>query len=477
MKKLMLYIAPLLLLAACAKDLKDYNVDQKNPTETTQGPLFSNALKELTDNVTSPNVNTNVFRFWVQQWTATTYQDEPRYDFVTRNIPQNFWNPFYREALIDLQESKRLAEEDLSIPEEIRNNQIAATEIAAVYVWSTLVNCWGDIPYSEALDINNFNQPKYDDAAAIYADLFNRLALAIDLIDGDQEGFGSADLLYAGDMSRWLKFAHSLKLRLAITIADVDTENAKQSISESADFAFSSNADNAQFQYQTASPNNNPISENLNPIFTSRLDYVAGAPFVTMLNELNDPRRPQFFNSVNGQFIGGTIGSNNEFANTSSISDKVIAPSFPALLLDYAEVEFILAEAAERWGILGTAADHYHKAIEASISYWGGSSDEVQSYINQPAVNYASATGDWKQKIATQKWIALYNRGLDAWTEWRRLDFPKLNSAIGAVKPGIIPSRLAYPQSEYTLNSINLNAAIQKLGADAVDKKLFWDLQ
>lgn len=477
MKKLLLYITPLLILSSCAKSLDDYNIDQKNPIEVPQGPLFSNALKQLTDNITTPSVNINVFRFWMQQWTATTYQDEPRYNFVTRNIPQSFWNPFYREALTDLKESKRIAEADVELTEDQKSNQIASTEIASVYIWSTLVNTWGDIPYSQALDIQGFNQPKYDDAAAIYEDLFKRLNAAIAQIKPNETGFGKADLIYNGDMNSWLKFAHSLKLRMAITLADVNATQAKDIISSSAPLAFTSNADNATFAYQQAMPNNNPISGALNSLFTARQDYVAGAPFVDLLNTLNDPRRPEYFTTVDNQYKGGVIGSNNEFASNSTISEKVIAADFEAILLDYSEVEFILAEASERWGILGSASSHYDKAVEASISYWLGSSDAVASYLKQPAVAYNSAEGDWKQKIGTQKWIALYNRGVESWTEWRRLDYPKLKPANGALTPGSIPNRLTYPTSEYTLNEENVKSAISKLGADNVTNKIFWDVK
>lgn len=474
MKKLIIYIVPVILLASCAKSLDDYNIDQKNPGTVPQGPLFSNALKELTDNVTSPSVNINVFRFWMQQWTATTYQDEPRYNFVTRNIQQNFWNPFYREVLHDLLESKRLAQEDLEIEEDVRNNQVAATEIASIYAWAALVNTYGDVPYNEA--IADVNQPAYDDAAAIYADLLVRLNAAIEQIDPAAEGFGSADLLYGGDMAAWLKFAHSLKLRLAITLADIDATTAQEAISVSAASAFTSNADNAAFAYQDATPNNNPVSAALNPLFTTRQDYVAGRPFVNILNNLQDPRRPQFFTSVNGNYVGGVIGSNNVYADNSAPSAKVIAPDFEALLMDYSEVEFILAEASARWGILGSPAEHYDNAITASIVYWGGTEAQANTYLTQSTVAYNTAAGDWRQKIGTQKWIALYNRGFDAWVEWKRLDYPELQPASGAVSPGIIPNRLTYPPSEYTLNENNVNEAVSKLGADNVSNKVFWDV-
>jgi len=474
MKKILLYIAPLVLLASCAKNLDDYNIDQKNPVEVSQDPLFSNALKELTDDITSPSVNINVFRYWMQQWTATTYQDEPRYNFVTRNIPQNFWEPLYQEVLHDLKQAKTYTTEDAEIEEDQKNNQLAAIEIVSVYTWATLVNTWGDIPYTEALA--DISQPKYDDAATIYDDLLTRLDAAIAMIDPAGPGFENADLLYGGNMAAWLKFAHSLKMRLAITLVDVDAARAQEIITSSAASAFTSNADNAAFAYVSASPNNNPVSNNLNSQFTSRQDYVAGGPFVTLLNNLNDPRRPQFFTTVGGAYVGGGIGTSNQASTTSRPSEKVIAPDFEALLLDYSEVEFILAEASARWNILGSAADHYNKAIEASILYWGGDDRDVSSYLAQPAVAYSTAAGDWKEKIGTQKWLALYNRGFDAWNEWKRLDYPELTPAFRAVAPGIIPNRLTYPVSERTLNGTNVEAAASKLGADDVTHKIFWDV-
>src|SRR5690606_25301607 len=168
------------------------------------------------------------------------------------------------------------------------------------------------------------------------------------------------------------------------------------------------------------------------------------------------------------------IGLNNEFANTSSPSAKVIAPDFEALLMDYSEVEFILAEAAERWG-MGSAAEHYNKAIEASITYWGGTSAQVAAYLAQPSVAYATAGSSWKEKIGNQKWIALYNRGFDAWVEWKRLDYPQLAVASGGVRPNI-PHRLTDPPSEYTLNETNVNSAVSKLGDDDVSHNVFWDV-
>ena len=470
MKKLLIYILPVMLLASCAKNLDEYNIDQKNPSTVSANAMFGNALKQLADNQASPSVNINVLRFWMQQWTTTTYQDEPRYNITTRNIPLNYWTPFYREVLMDLKESRRLTEADPDLSAAVKNNRIAVTEVASVYTWSVLVNTWGDVPYTEAL--GTVNQPKYDKAADIYADLFKRLDAAIALMTPGSN-FGSTDLLYHNNTAGWIKFAHSLKLKLAITLADVDEATARAAITASAPNAFTSNNDNAAFQYLGSTPNNNPISNAINPTYTSRQDYVAGETLVNKMNALDDPRRPFYFTAVNGTFIGGKIGVNNTYANFSHVADAIIEPTFEALFMDYSEVEFILAEAAARWGIAGTPAVHYSNAITASITYWGGTSAQAIAYLAKPAVLYATAAGDYKQKIGEQKYIALYNRGYDAWTEWRRLDYPVLTPATSALS--VIPLRLTYPTSERTLNKENVESAAAAIGGDVVGTKLFWD--
>lgn len=468
MKKLLILILPVVLLASCAKDLGEYNIDQKNPSTVPAGSLFGNALKQMADNQASPSVNSNVLRFYTQQWTSTTYQDEPTYNITTRDIPTNYWNPIYREVLQDLQEAKRITTADETLAANVKNNRIAVTEIFSVFAWSVLVNTYGDVPYTEA--IGEANKPKYDKAQDIYADLFKRLDAAIAMATPGAN-FGTTDLVYHDNTAAWIKFAHSLKMKLAITIADADEATAQAAITSSAPSAFTSAADNAAFAYQSALPNINPVASNVNLTFTSRQDYVAGKTIIDIMNSLNDPRRAVYFTAVDGVYKGGVIGLNNNFANYSHVGDAILEPNREHLFMDYAELEFILAEASARWGILGSAADHYNKAITASFDYYDV--DGAAAYLAQPSVAYATAAGNYKQKIGTQKYLALYNRPQDLWTEWRRLDYPALTPAINAVS--VIPLRLTYPRAERNLNKENVDAAAVSIGGDEVGTKLFWD--
>ena len=460
-------------LASCTKDISRFNEEQKLAANVPASTLFSQGVRQLSDVLAIPNVNYNVLRLTVQHWATTTYQDEPNYDFTTRNIPQTFWIELYRDVLSNLQESKRLVPSDNTITEGVQNNQVAIADIMQVYAFSVLVNTFGDVPYSEALDPNTLF-PKYDDAQTIYNDLLRRLDEDIAALNTASAGFSaSADIVYGGDVAKWIKFANSLKMKLAMTIADVDAAKAKAAVEEASPKAFTSAADNAIVQYYAATPNNNPIWGDL--INSKRQDFVAAEALVNTLKTANDPRLPIYFKpNDNGVYVGGVVGENNTYSNFAKPGTKLEDPALPNLLLSYDEIEFYRAEAIERgFNVSGTAAEHYNNAIRASILYWGGTDAQASAYLAQPALAYATAAGNYKQKIGTQKWIALYNRPVDAWTEVRRLDYPVLAPPSQA-KSGY-PNRLPYPTNEQTLNNANYTAAAAKIGTDKVETKIFWD--
>src|SRR5690349_9887028 len=139
-KNLFIYTFFLLLLTACTKDISRFNEQTKSPSNVPPSTLFSNAVRTLTDGLASSNVNTNVFRLVVQHWATTTYQDEPNYDFTTRNIPQAWWARMYRDVLVDLKEAQRLIPLDATILDEgTKKNQIAISDVMQVFTYSVLV--------------------------------------------------------------------------------------------------------------------------------------------------------------------------------------------------------------------------------------------------------------------------------------------------------------------------------------------------
>jgi hypothetical protein len=266
---------------------------------------------------------------------------------------------------------------------------------------------------------------------------------------------------------------------MAITMADVDlTYATTEALAAQADGLILTSADGTYMPYTTNTTNNNPLYLDL--VASGRDDFLPANTFVNKMNALSDPRRAKYFTEYpagSGQYKGGVYGTVNVYGDFSHLTPTIKDPVYPGVLFTYSEVEFLLAEAAERGiAVGGTAESHYNAAITASLQDWGVASGDITTYLARPDVAYATATGTWKQKIGEQAWIAYYNRGFEAWTSYRRLDFPVL--AAPAVTFGDItevPKRYSYPGIEQTLNAANLEAAVAKLGNNAVTTKLFWD--
>lgn len=473
MKKHILFYITLFFLVSC-NNITDVNVNPKKAKdgEVLSATLFSNAQNNLVEAMTTPNVNENIFRLLAQQWTETTYTDESNYDLATRNIPQNFWNLLYRDVLRDLQEARKLLLEENFLDATVATNQQALITIMETYTCMVLVNTYGDIPYSEALDIDN-PTPAYDDGMSIYEDLLAKVDAALTSIDVSADNYGVADLIYQGNLEMWIKFANSLKLKLGMMLADVDPAKAKEIVEAAAPNIFTSNAENATFIFSSAPPHSNPIWENL--VQSGRHDFVVANTIVDMMNNLEDPRRDLYFtNKIEGVYKGGVYGASSGFSSHSQPSETIQKPTFEGLLIDYAELEFCLAEAVERgMNVEGTAEEHYNKAITASMEYWGAKDEDIATYLARADVAYMTASDNYKEKIGVQKWLALFNRGHEAWTEQRRLDYPVLNEAAKPI--GSYPLRYTYPVQEQNLNVKNYNSASSAIGGDVVTTKLFWD--
>lgn len=487
MKKLILIAAFIGLTVSCTDDITGLNVDTKNPTSTKPEYLFANAQKALVDQMSSTSVNLNVYRLFAQHWTETTYPDESQYDIVTRSIPANTYAALYRDVLKDLKEANKYLDaevyvgsaQEIADKNTIRKNKKAIIDILMVYSYSVLVDTFGDVPYSEALDLELHPLPKYDDAKIIYKDLLTRLGADVAKLDSGVETFGTQDLIYSGDTDYWKKFANSLRLRMGVNMLDVDAVYANAQIAAAvASGTITSNADNTIFNYQSNTVgNSNPLYADL--VVSQRNDFVIANTLVNKMKPLLDPRMPKYYtlSTKTGTYVGGTYGTSNSFANFSHVSPTLAEQTYPGKLFDYSEVEFLLAEAAAKGAAVGgTPASHYNAAITASMEDWGVDAASIATYLAQPTVAYATATGTDKQKIGEQAWIAYFNRGFEAWSSYRRLDFPVLVAPpVVYNNQNTVPVRYTYPSREQQINATNVTAASTAIGGDKLSTKLFWD--
>ncbi|MBC9795566.1 SusD/RagB family nutrient-binding outer membrane lipoprotein [Sinomicrobium weinanense] len=481
MKKIIYIILVATIFTSCEVD--HLNKDPKTTPEAPGSTLMSSAQRELFRALNTPNVNINNYRLFIQHWTEVTYIQEEQYK-IQRQIPENLWEAFYKDVIKDLDEATKNIENEEVLNDNdqgIKTNQLAIIELQTILTYQYLVDMFGNVPYTESLDITNVT-PKYDDAEAIYNDLIERLNTALSNLNTDYGtgDFTDQDLVYHGDISKWIAFGNALKLKFGMTLADFNPDLSKTLVEEAAPNVFVSNEGNFAFQYLGTLPNTNPVWENI--VYSNRDDFVPAKTYIDKVNELEDPRRTIFFSTVNGKYIGGingeTIDDYNSVSHLGQEADGSIFrdPQLEGLIYSAAEVNFYLAEAAERgYSVGGNAKDFYTAAIRSNMEYWGVSQADIDTYLSNPAVDYDSAAGDYKQKIGDQKWVILFNRGYEAWTEYRRLDYPQL-IAPETAELDQLPTRMIYPRTEQNQNGDNYNEASSAIGGDQLDTKLFWDV-
>lgn len=491
MKKIIISFLISTLFISCESD--DINLDPHSAYTTIPSSLLTNAQKELSDYVNTPSVNENNFRLTMQYWQETTYVEESNYNFTNRNVSNQIYIDNYVNVQNSLVQAKNLINAYQPVPAEAltwpttKKNQLAIIDILQVYSYQLLVDTFGNIPYSQANQLGSNVAPVYDDGAGVYNNLISRLQEDIANIDvngginSESDDFTAADLYYPAvkpltpettkvSLTSWKKFANSLLLKLGIAIADSNPTLAQQTANIAINNGvMASSSDNCLLQYLGGSPNYSPIYENVKA--NNRNDFVGGKTLVDYMNANNDTRITKYFKPVGStnNYIGQIIGQPASFANFSAPGDFAYTSTTPGILMSYTEVAFYLAEASARWGIGGSAATNYANAITSSFTDWGVTSN-ASAYLSAHPYN----SSNWKKSIGEQAWVAMYNQPLVSWNFWRRLDFPALQPATAATINSV-PSRMAYPTSEYQTNGANVNAASSAIGGDLLTTKIFWD--
>lgn len=391
------------------------------------------------------------------------------------------------------------------LPETAENsNMIQACRIMKVFMFQKLTDTYGEVPYFEAGQGFNGNifAPKYDTQQVIYNDLLKELDEAGDALDANKPFVGNADLFYQSDVAKWKKFANSLMLRVAMRLSKVDPAKSKQYVEKAfAKGVFNSNIDSAVLKHDAG-----PQGVRTNSITSSwvRNDLNGGESnikysktFIDLLKNTNDPRlrvyaKLEASGNNNPADQQGLANDAKEFpgGDKKLFSDPntstVLRLDAPTLIMSYAEVQFLLAEAAAKgWNVSGTAQQHYEDGVKGAMEILSIFGDKVPAvtiaeYNDYITAHPFKATGTEAEKIEqiiTQKWIVLLFNGFEAFSEWRRTGYPVLvpvDDPLGETN-GTIPRRLIYDQSELITNGANYKEAIQRQGLDLMTTRIWWD--
>ncbi len=470
-----------LFVVSCEKSLDEVNIDPNTSPTANDAQVLTAAIGYL-GYIVDVDLNARSF-LWAQYYTWGTGVSIGNAErFVAQpDDYDGYWRRAYANCLEDLKQLTKSKDPGYR----------GAANVLQAYVFQGLVDHFGDIPYSEALrgaiEDGSILTPSYDAASDVYAKLVAQVDNALEDLRNASTSttMGPDDLIYGGDMKKWIRFANSLKLRLLMRTSELGGNDATIKDLIANGIFIESAGDIARIPFDGKTGNLNPMYAR----FTWGVGdfYFASNATLNVLNDLSDPRIEAFYSKATtgtfaDQFHGidqGTI-INEPFTavatDYSKSSPIAVAPDNDVILMSNWETWFLRAEAAARYGTADDDVMAFGNAIMSNFDYLGVSG--ADTYI--ASLNYDTA-GSLDAKlnlIGVQKWISMNATQEDeGWIEARRFDRPGnrlFTQGIWQTPPlsvlgdGVFPASWLYPASEISLNPKAPNQRV-------ITDKIFWD--
>jgi len=492
----------LLLTAACDKGFDDLNVNKT--AATSVNPVFSHNNAVINASFVNGTVQYEIGI--VQQMVSPNsgVLTGANFNQDNRDGTQQNWQRYYRSVIrysVDVINATK--------DQPSRSNLYNMSRIWLANAIIVTTDTYGDIPYTDAGKgyISQVLSPKYDTQQSIYAGVIKELTEATAALDATKT-IETADVLYGGNIALWKKLGNSLLLRAGMRLSKVDPTLAQQTVQKALQGSvMEANADNCVIRHDANYTN--AIGQMLNS--TEANNFYLAAPFANYLKSTNDPR----LGSIAVRYVGAKSGPDQNAGkanidpavqigmpfgfDNSSISSEVtkaglasfydfsqvdrtrmVKNTAPMFLVTAAQTQLLLAEAIQRGWATGTIAPVYQKAVRLHMEQMA--LYDARSAIASSAIDaYLTANpfdpGKALEQINTQYWIASFLNGPEAFANFRRSGFPKLtpNPFPGKAIKGDFIRRLTYPNSEISINKVNLDQAVSRQGADDLDTKVWWD--
>ena len=513
MKRVLRYMAGMaatcLFIAGCTSGFVDFNTPKYQPTGLPEASFFPQML----DRLANPQQNdcqwyNTMYSCYGGQITAphswsrsTLFSTFNVDDAWNNNIVPGYLTGFY-PAFFAVQRQT-----------ESQGYIYAMASLLRVYVIHVVASIQGPVPYTQVAD-GRLAVP-FDSEQTAWTAMFAELDDAIRIIKQASQTSGldelnNVDRIYGGDLNQWLKFANTLKLRMAVRISGVAPDLARTKAEEAVkDGVMTSPADSAYDMLNGRQPNGYNI-------VASWGEVKANATLTSYMNGYNDPRREKYFtrqtrNSAMGNYIGVRSGIadalKSEYASASGLIYEGLPNTTPMPVMFAAEAYFLRAEGALKgWEMGGTPQSLYESGIRCSMQEWGVADAQITSYIaNTTAVpashtdlfnsshnhaapstipigwNGVSTTEKHLEQIITQKWIANFTISLEGWCDFRRTGYPVIFEPVNNLSPWGCTNerqvrRLRFPLNEYNTNRSNVEAAVQLLSSanDSENVDLWW---
>ncbi|RFS18120.1 SusD/RagB family nutrient-binding outer membrane lipoprotein [Emticicia sp. C21] len=505
MKKIYSYLLIsffIVLASSCDKGFDELNINKTAATAINPVFTFNNALI----NASFPAGIVQYEMGIVQQMVTPNSGVVAGANFNqdNRDATQQTWQRYYRTVVLYTTDVIKTVKD---VP--ARSNLLNMARIWKAYAFTILTDTYGDVPYAQAGKgfTDQIVLPKYDTQQAIYTDIIKELTEASAALDAAKTR-ETADILYGGDIAKWKKLGYSLLLRVGMRLSKVDANLAKETVQKAIQGGvFSSNADNAFIKHDANYVNG--VGQMLNS--TEAANFFLAAPFVDYLKKTNDPR----LKAIAVRYVGAGSGSDQVASRASTDpaiqigmplgydNNTVKAPaaaaglaSFyeysqvdrtrmtkvasPMFLVTYAQTQLLLAEAVQRGWATGSIEDYYKNGVRAhmeQLAAYDANSTIATEAIDTYLKNNPFDTANALEQINTQYWVASFLNGPEAFANFRRSGFPKLmpNPFPGKSIKGEFIRRLTYPNSEISVNSVNVKEAIGRQGNDDLDSRVWWD--
>ncbi len=500
MKKLIILSIVLVVLGSGCKNF--LTIDESNPNSASSVPtnlVLPAALNSVAELYDQPD-NFSFAYLWYGLWAIKSNYIQPL-NLTGYNLLNTSYQVIWDNSYLALENLDYVEQNSMASSE---NNFRAIAIIMKVFLYQNLVDCYGNIPYTQALKTGQgILKPAYDKQEDVYDSLVVKLDKAINLIqtataDADQPG--SSDIIYRGDMGLWAKFANTIKLRMLMNQADMTGRAAyiTAALATTSSVGYLGAGEGAMLNpgYVLSTNKMSPFWEKFFKVDGSKqadaLDYYcAGQNLCSFLTNNNDPRQLRIFQpysgtSIQGNYFGAVLLNNS--ANTSSLGFGLLkAYNQDSPIMTDFESLFLQAEAAERGLTTDDPKALFESAVTQSILYLGETSSldpstyipltaaDASAYLSQGTdlVNYDASTNKLAA-IITQKWVSLCGISpMPIWTDYRRTGFP--NFITWSADPQKLnqtpPVRLLYPQTEITTNNDNV---VAQGTISLFTSKIFW---
>lgn len=469
--KIMLFVL-VVTMVSCTDDFEAINTNTNEPETVSADLLLASATSDI------PTLFARIGWFQgnlvAQLGAKNNFVDQDVYQWGTGTG----WSDFYA-ILSGVEDIIKISK-----AEGTQNQSYEAVGlILKSLIYANLTDMYNAVPYTEAIQgaVNGEFTPAYDTQDIIYQGILADLETAVLLLENNVPLRGG-DLIFGGNLQAWTKFANTLRLRYLLrTSKQNDVSTAMQNIVQN-ELIFEGNEDNAVLQYQG---NSNVDAWFLSTYRIGTFDeFSLSNTAYNFMNPLNDPRLDIWYDTHPNSGTFGPMPNGLSQDNARSYdSDNDVSRFDVALfwesstavqapIMKYSELQFILAEARYRNIItIGDAATYYENGIRASLTYWGVSAADTNTYLAQSSVQYNGSL----EQIMEQKRLANFMVGMETWFDFRRTGYPMITPGPDNVNGDLVPVRYLYPSSEQALNNANYEAAVSQIGGDNLNAKGWWE--